>query len=520
VPKRGSPTDLNAIRQTDYVSPAPAAAPSLDAEAAALLGALKTGTMSAVAYDTAFLARLRKPGSPDRLAYPDTIRWLLRAQNADGSFGTTLPVPKERVIATVSAVLALAVLPPGEHAEAAHRARLAALTYLFEKTSDWQAGLTPVGFEQILPTLMEEGRALQLPLPFDRFAGVAAQREAKLGHIPPTLIYKMPTLLLHSLEYLGGQLDVTAAAAQLSSNGSFGNSPSATAAFLERGGKDPRAWAYLDSVVATAGDGGVPDVTPFEVFERAWVLYNLRRGGIAARDTERHVRYLASSLTDDGVGCSVSGLRPDADDTAVTLTVLQQHGQAVTAGPLRSFEGIDYFHTFPLEREPSPTVNAHVLEAIAACQPFPTRASMQQKVVRFLRDQRVDGAYWVDKWHGSPFYATARVVFALTASAPDLCRPALRWLCESQRSDGSWGWFQEGTAEETAYAVQAWLTAPAAERSGLRVDLARAEAFLRTAHTQPRPALWVGKGLYTPLHIVESAILSARNLLRGQHTHV
>jgi halimadienyl-diphosphate synthase len=489
-------------------------------DAAALLAELGTGTMSGVAYDTAFLARLRKPGMSDTLAYPETVRWLLRAQHPDGSFGTSLPVPKERVMATVSAVLALAALPPGDYDEAAHRARLAALTYLWEKTADWQTGLTPVGFEQILPTLMEEGKALQLPLPFDRFAGVAAQREAKLGHIPPTLIYKMPTLLLHSLEYLGSRLDVAAAVAQLSSNGSFGNSPAATASFLERGGSDPRAWAYLDSVVAAAGDGGVPDVAPFEVFERAWVLYNLARAGILAPGADRYVRYLASTLTDDGVGCSRTGLRPDADDTAVTLTVLQRYGVPVTAGPLRSFEGIDYFHTFPLEREPSPTVNAHVLEALAVCQPFPTRASMQQKIVRFLRDQRVDGAYWVDKWHSSPFYATARVVFALTASAPELCRPALKWLSQAQRADGSWGWFQPSTAEETAYAVQAWLAVPASHREGLRVDLAAARTFLRDAEPEPRLPLWVGKGLYTPVHIVESAILSAQTLLRGEPTNV
>jgi len=77
----------------------------------------------------------------------------------------------------------------------------------------------------------------------------------------------MPTLLLHSLEYLGSRLDVDAAVAQLSENGSFGNSPSATAYFLERGGAAPAAWAYLDSDVEA--EGGVPDVTPFEVFERA-----------------------------------------------------------------------------------------------------------------------------------------------------------------------------------------------------------------------------------------------------------
>src|SRR5262245_29878517 len=99
-PTKGVHTDLNAIRQTGSVSARPEPAPSPDADATALLSALGTGTMSAVAYDTAFLARLRKVEAPHQLAYPATVGWLLRAQNPDGSFGTRLPIPKERVLAT------------------------------------------------------------------------------------------------------------------------------------------------------------------------------------------------------------------------------------------------------------------------------------------------------------------------------------------------------------------------------------------------------------------------------------
>src|SRR5207249_11914843 len=73
-----------------------------------------------------------------------------------------------------------------------------------------------------------------------------------------------------------------------------------------------------------------------------------------------------------------------------------------------------------------------------------------------------------------PYTTLFRSVFALTASAPDLCRPAFTWLKNSQLEDGSWGWFGKGTPEETAYAVQALMTAPAETIAAMTEPLARA----------------------------------------------
>jgi hypothetical protein len=52
------------------------------------------------------------------------------------------------------------------------------------------------------------------------------------------------------------------------------------------------------------------------------------------------------------------------------------------------------------------------------------------------------------------------------------------------------------------------------------VNLGAAETFLAETAGEPFIPLWVGKGLYTPVHIVESAILSARTLLKGANSHV
>ncbi len=478
----------------------------------ALLASLDQGAISAAAYDTAFAARLRNPEDPDTLAYPQSLTFLLRSQNPDGSFGTRLPMPKEKLISTMSALVALADLPPALQEGAAHRARLAALRYLYEDTGNWQTGPDTAGFELLLPALLDEGTARELPLPFERFRGIIAQRDAKIGHIPPRLIYNVDTPMLHSLEYLGGRIDANAARGRLSPNGSFANSPSATAYFLLRTA-DEKASAYLRSVINARGDGSVPTVAPFEVFERAWVLYNLARADFRPAEAAPHVAYLAQALTEDGVGVAREGLRPDSDDTALTLSVLHQYGYPISMGPLRPFEGINFFFTFPLERDPSVTANAHVLEVLHACAAFPRQHVIAQKVEKFLRDARVDQDHWMDKWHVSPFYATAHATFALLETAPEVCLPAFTWFKNGQRPDGSWGWFGEGTPEETAYAVQALMAAPAAVRADFEANLSRAEQYLNETEGEPVIPMWVGKTLYAPAEVIHSAVLSARILL-------
>ncbi|MDQ6709773.1 MAG: hypothetical protein M3Z11_04375 [Candidatus Dormibacteraeota bacterium] len=458
------------------------------------------------------MARLRHKEQPETLAYPKSLAALLRGQNPDGSFGTRLPMPKEKLVSTLSALVALADLPVSLQDGAAHRARLAALRYLYEDTANWQTGPDTAGFELLLPALLDEATARELPLPIERFRGIIAQRDAKIGHLPPRLIYNVDTPLLHSLEYLGSRIDAQAARGRLCRNGSFANSPSATAYFLLHT-RDARATAYLDALIAARGDGSVPTVTPFEVFERAWVLYNLARAGFRPADAASHVAYLAQALTDDGVGVASEGLRPDSDDTALTLSVLHRYGYPISMGPLRPFEGINFFFTFPLERDASVTANAHVLEVLRACVPFPRQQVMEQKVVKFLREARVDQNHWLDKWHVSPFYATAHATFALAEAAPDACLPAYTWFKNSQRADGSWGWFTQGTPEETAYAVQALMAAPASIRADFEANLSRAEQYLNETEGELVIPMWVGKTLYAPDEVIRSAVLSARILL-------
>src|SRR5579864_9283725 len=193
---RGSLTERYDLQSQDWAGAALASPTPLVGDVRSLLNALRKGAISASAYDTAYVARLRRKGDPDQLAFPQTLGWLLRHQNPDGSFGTQLRVPKERLLSTLGALLALADLPPQLQSGQVHRARTQALTYLHERTADWQTGPDTAGFEVLLPAILDEARNRELPLPYERFHGIVAQRDAKIGHIPPRLVYNVQTPLL------------------------------------------------------------------------------------------------------------------------------------------------------------------------------------------------------------------------------------------------------------------------------------------------------------------------------------
>jgi len=483
----------------------------LEQEARMLLGNLRQGTLSPTTYDTAWVAQLPDPARPTHARFPQTISWLVDHQHADGSWGATSPYPPDRLL---SSLAALCALKRHGHREVDMQAMERGVRSIWRLFSELQLARTElVGFELLLPALVSQCEALDIPLPECAF-GYLAEGQAKLARIPDVLRYLPELSLAMSVEFMGPSADVAALRRVQSSNGSLGNSPAATAYFLTLT-EDARAIAYLELVQQEMGDG-LPFAYPIEVFEPLWVLDHLRRGGLPIQTLvpQTFWTWLQAQFRSSGVGFSASFAAPDSDDTAVAITLLKEAGYSVDASALAAFCRNGCYVSYAFERNPSTSANIHVLETLLALEAPGTQLL---PIVDFLASMRSEGMFWQDKWHLSPYYSTCHALNALCALPSELhvqqnalVRPALDWLAYTQRPDGAWGWLQ-GTVEETAYALLALLDA---QRSGWTVldEVITRGALYLEQHASVRNfhPLWIGKSLYAPTHIIHAAVIGAR----------
>jgi halimadienyl-diphosphate synthase len=341
---------------------------------------------------------------------------------------------------------------------------------------------------------------------------------------------EVPQKLMHALEVAG---DGSAGPPWLrpEPTGTIGASPAATAAWLGARALDdpssPARW-YLETVVAQHG-GPVPCGFPLTVFERGWVLAWLVRAGVPVAVPPRLVLSLTAPLGPAGTPAA-DGLPADADTTAGALYALALLGAPHPPDPLHAYETDTHFCTWQGEDGASITTNAHVLEAFgqyvasgSRSTAAPRHVAAMAKAAGWLREQQWPDGSWSDRWHASPHYATACGAIALAKFGGPESRAAVRaarlWVLATQRPDGAWGRW-EGTAEETAYAVQLLMltgTAPGAE---VRNAVSRAVPHLvrSLARTdggdEHEPALWHDKDLYKPSAIIRAAVLAALYLAR------
>jgi hypothetical protein len=221
-----------------------------------------------------------------------------------------------------------------------------------------------------------------------------------------------------------------------------------------------------------------------------------------------------------------AGLPVDADTSSVMLYALAKLGRPVAPESLWAFETEAGFCTWPGEDGFSVTTNAHVLDAfgqhvIGSADASPRYLAVPEKLSATLAaEQRADGS-WRDRWHASPYYATACCALALDhfgrgSAAVEAVAGAVDWVLATQRPDGSWGRWS-GTAEETAYAMQVLLVTGNPARRAIEVAAGRGHAFLTGAFGQRAdPPLWYGKELYLPKSIIRAATLAALHLARAR----
>jgi halimadienyl-diphosphate synthase len=507
-----------------------------------LLTEIGAGRMLSTAYDTAWIARLI---DHDKAMSKQALEWLRENQMPDGSWGAKdFFYFHDRLISTLAAMTALGKWGDEQDRNRLRRARLGMDTATKGLRAD-TVGET-VGFEMIAPTLLGEAKDLGIirrevngdlktiiyPQKYGQILGtydddphrrqddvleqLGYRRVIKMKRLPKGKISRFVTVAF-SAEMVGTDgvhlLDVENLP---ESNGSIGLSPSATVHYLLHvKPDDPKALAYLRRIVSDNGDGGSPDVAPFDVFERAWTLWNLSITGALDDETlnlcQPHLDFLMDAWNPGvGVGFAAEYTPKDGDDSGLTYDVLSRYGRETDLEALLGYEKEDHFRCYALESNPSISANIHLLGALRQAGLDANRPEIR-KIVNFLYQTRFLQMFWFDKWHSSPYYATSHAIMAAEHLVDDLVVSAVDWVLDSQNKDGSWGYYVP-TAEETAYSLQALLIWKRGGKTVPNDQIQRGLDWLQKHMDPPYPPLWIGKSLYSPELVVRSAILSALTL--------
>lgn len=486
-----------------------------------LLQELGTGKMSNLAYDTAWIARL---GEIDRDLSNPALEWLCENQLPDGSWGAKKPFYyHDRVVSTLAAMIALT-----------HRGQRIRDKWQIEKgllalekiTSGATRGLhadsngATVGFEMIVPTLIHEAEELGIiKKQGGKILGRMKDiRKKKISMLKGIKINKNVTMAF-SAEMAGNDSQHTLDIDNLQElNGSIGNSPSATAYFanaIKPGNK--ASLEYLHKFIDSSG--GAPGLIPFEAFEANWVLWNLSLVDSSwHKSIDREFQNAFDILRKawkpgKGIGLSREFSVPDGDDTLISYELFSRFGTNFDIRTVLAFEGSNNFFAYPYEAHSSPSLNIHALRTLQKAG-FKKDSPNIKKIINYLKKAKSSKGYWLDKWNLSPYYSTAHAIIACAGFADELVTQSVDWMIQSQNDNGSWG-YQFATAEETAYGIQALtIWNEYCGRIPSKV-IKKAVIWLKDHSEPPYPPLWLGKGLYTPDLIVQSAILSALALAQG-----
>lgn len=492
------------------------------------------GAITPATYDTALVELLPAADRP-----AENLDYLLATQNSEGSWGSLRAGPAYRIVPTLTAAVCLLEISGragGHSVEREDRVRVSALrglSWLFTVEDFFSPERLPdtVAVETILPVQLEKAATLlSTTTGAERLLDdLSRAREGYRGWLKGVQRLMavaeqggpLPPHINHTVEVLGPAL--AARVVGKTDDGPVACSPAATAAvFATTAGRSESRLNYL-RLVAEQHGGKQPDLAPISTFERVWITAQYLRCGIPLPDglRSRVVDELEGTLRRDGGAGMAPGFPLDCDITSSVLTILHELGEhSVDVTSLKRFAGESaFFCYYPGERTLSPTVNAHALEALQALQGPEVTSTERDNCVSYLLDSQEADGTWSDKWHASPYYNVACCVPPLSRHGTQAAMRAVDrtrgWLVRTQRYDGTWGRW-DGTAEETAYAVQTLLHLPSLSADETQAALRGLQRLDEWAEDSPtahvHPPLWHAKELFTPHRIVAATVLSARHL--------
>ncbi|KAG0493539.1 hypothetical protein HPP92_004533 [Vanilla planifolia] len=306
-----------------------------------IFASLGDGNFSPTAYDTAWVARIPSIEDPRKPQFPSTIEWITKNQMEDGSWGDHYFFMVDRLISTLSCVITLKLW---KHDDGHINKGIQFLqTHLQDLDYDKGLGRT-IGFEILFPSLLNEAKSLGLDLPYELsyMKHISKLREKKMSRIPLEMLHSVRTTLLFSLEGIQDLVQWNIIMKLQSQNGSFSDSPAATAAaYLNT--RDKKCLEYLTYVVSRFQDHAIL-ACPMDNFERIWMVDTIERLGIEhffREEISNTLDYLYRHLRKDGMTWGRDAYIADIDDTSMALRLFRLHGYPVSSDVLELYKDDD-----------------------------------------------------------------------------------------------------------------------------------------------------------------------------------
>ncbi|MCL7028698.1 hypothetical protein MKW94_025769 [Papaver nudicaule] len=296
--------------------------------------------LSVSSYDTAWVAMVPSPNSPQLPCFPKCVSWILENQLCDGSWcvadhDNPLLI-KDSLSSTLACILALKTWGVGE--EHVNKG----LLYMGSKSSSVndKNQCAPIGFDIIFPRMIEHAQilGLNLPLSTSDVEALFQNRDFEFKRVSESNSEGSKLYLAYIAEGMGKHHEWKEIMKYQRKNGSFFNSPSATAAaFVHL--QDTNCLNYLNSI-SEKFCNSVPTVYPLDISVSLSLVDDLERLGI-----DRHFKGEIQSLLDTIYRYWLDmdeEIFADMTTRAVAFRILRMHGYDISSDALA---GEPFFNT-------------------------------------------------------------------------------------------------------------------------------------------------------------------------------
>ncbi|XP_043700544.1 ent-kaurene synthase, chloroplastic isoform X2 [Telopea speciosissima] len=291
--------------------------------------------LSVSSYDTAWVAMVPSPSSPQYPYFPKCVTWLLGNQHPDGSWG--LPhsesiLIKDALSSTLACVLALKRWNVGE--EHVKKGIHFIVSNFASATNEKQQ--SPIGFDIIFPGMIDYAKdmGLNIPLSPPILDSLLHKRDLEFKRASTSSSERSKAYLAYVAEGLGKLQDWHDVMKYQRENGSLFNSPSTTAAaFIHF--QDANCLNYLHSVLERFGDA-VPTTYPSDTYARLCMVDILVGLGI-----DRHFRDEIKVVLDETYRYWLQGVDEiflDPVTCAMAFRILRINGYNVPSDALAQFD--------------------------------------------------------------------------------------------------------------------------------------------------------------------------------------